>query len=283
MPKTPIKKRFKKHLAIINDQLCYYLFADKEVENKLFNIEEYQDDKYTTQLFAENEFSPKLRVKFSNLSKFRSDVSNANKALSLVLGTEYLLEFIKEVERFRENIVSHDDNNVLMDSAEDQLLNKLIKWNLDKIERCIFKTVKYLRLRRNHIIHARAELSDELKKIIKQESWELNIYWKKKRTKLKGVDFSKLEVDAFTTEESLSLMNLIRVCIEEIDLMVISSINTLDLINYEIRLIEIPTIVGIKTLDKYANKLTSKIRNKYMIDVQINEVEELLNSYLMKK
>jgi len=280
MPKTPIKNHFKRKLAVVNDQLCYHLFADKEVEHRLSEKGIDCEGEYTSSLFPDNEFSQRLNVKQSQLAKFRNDVGDANKAVCLVLGTEYLLSFIEEVELFREEVVPGSPQKIFCDAAENQLLQKLLIWERRPVERPIFRTVTYLRLRRNHLAHARTELSSDLKRITSQESTELNSYWGKRRTKLDGFDFSDKAVNRFSTEESFSIINLIRVCIEEIDLMVVNSIGVMDIMKYELNVMRFPNIVGKNTSRKYSTRLKNIIRRKYLIDVDLVDSERIVQARL---
>lgn len=142
MARTPIKNRYKDHLSVVNDQLVYYLFADKEVESRLSNIEASSEDEYTTALFPDNEFSERLHVKYGALAAFRDAVTNANKAVCLVLGTEYLLTFMQEAQTFRESMVCDSTCNIVEDAVEDQLHKKLVQWSSYPIEKRIFKMAK---------------------------------------------------------------------------------------------------------------------------------------------
>lgn len=283
MARTPIKNRFKDHLTVINDQLIYYLFADKEVESRLSTISVSSEDEYTTDLFPDNEYSERLHVKYSAITAFRDGVTNANKAVCLVLGTEYLLTFMQEAQEFRESVVYDNKCDIVEDAVEDQLYKKLIRWSRHPIEKKIFKTVKYLRLRRNHLVHARTDLRGGLKKIITQDSRELNRYWATKKTRLDDFSFSKKEMNRFSTGEIFSLINLVRVCMEEIDSMIINSVGIEDLLRHEYNLLEIPNIVGKNTVHKTSEKLRSKIQNRYLFDISFSAAEEFVHRRLMNR
>ncbi|MFC7518465.1 hypothetical protein ACFQUU_25980 [Herbaspirillum sp. GCM10030257] len=84
------------------------------------------------------------------------------------------------------------------------------------IESNLIRTVKYLRLRRNHIIHAASELTAEFVKTLKYDGPALQKHLEAKTT-IPAVDFSSEAVRTFTADETISLIKLVRICVEEID------------------------------------------------------------------
>lgn len=234
MPKTPIRNPYMKQLAAVNDQLCYYLFADKEVQRRLEGVPRSKAQLPTTDVFPDNEFSPRIRVNLGELESFRAGNRNSNCGLSFAMGTEYLMDYMADVQGLRRAISPSGYDQISADAEEEQLLKKLEKWGSSEVDVEIFVTARYLRLRRNHFIHNRSELSPGLTKFIRYESKPIDKFWRE-RTDLDGLDFSKHDVRTFAVQETLTLMKLLRVCLEEVDAAVASTLDYGDIVKFEAR------------------------------------------------
>lgn len=88
-------------------------------------------------------------------------------------------------------------------------------------------------------------------------------------------------MNQFSTGEIFSLINLVRVCIEEIDSMIINSIGVEDLLRCEFNLVEAPSIVGKNTVHKTSEKLRSKVWNKYLVEVSSSDAEDFVRRRLL--
>lgn len=234
MLKTPVLRRYESNQFDINDQLCYYLFADAEVEQHLNAKSASIDERFTTEVFTKNNYAERLHVKISALSDFRRKSFNTFSGITLISSIEYLLNYIDEIQDFRSKIAPSVADQESDEKPEIQLEKKLNYWIESDEIKGLIKTIKYLRLRRNHIAHVRASLTDDLKSLVRNDSNYLNKYWGGKRTNIYDFDFSNMNMSEFGDAEILAIVNLSGVCMKIIDELVIQSIDTDDIVKYEV-------------------------------------------------
>jgi hypothetical protein len=251
--KSQVLRKFESKLEDMNDQLCYFLFSDIEVNNIFSELDHDISDSYTTEVYPENKFSERLHIKIEALPAFRTKAFHTLVSMSVIASVEYLLSYIEEVESFRAKIIPSVHDEITDKKPEEQLNLKLSHWLGKDPESAIIKTISYLRLRRNHIAHVREEMSDGYRSLIKNNSNHLNSYWAKQSTKLNGFDFSKKTYDEFEVNDVFALINLSRVCMREIDSLVLSTISEESIAGYEL-----PNFLANKKL----NGLTVEVKSR---------------------
>jgi hypothetical protein len=276
MHKTNLKKEYLDKVAFVNDQLCYFQFADEIVRKKIEKKDIEDASRLTTDIFSSNKFSKRIQVRFSELESFRNKAKETTAGISLSFGVEHLPSYLDALQNLKMEISNQTASEMQFDSPEERLQNNLKKWNVDDIESAMFKTIKYLRLRRNHIVHTREDLTDGLNSIVKQESNHLTNFWSTK-TSLAGLDFSDKDVDQFSVEESYTCMKLIRVCIEEIDEAISASLTNDDLVNYMTPKVlnENPELHILKS--KLSRKVSSWIKLEFGRKIKPAIIEDLIS------
>lgn len=261
--KSQILKRFESKLEEMNDQFCYFLFSDVEVNNIFLELTNDVLESYTTEVFFENKFSERLHIKINALTEFRNKSFHTLVGMSVIASVEYLLTFIEEIEKFRSQVLPSANDEMKNERPEEQLKLKLTIWLGSEPESAIIKTIKYLRLRRNHIAHVREDLSEGYQSLIKNHSNHLNVYWSKQTTELNGFDFAKESYAEFEIDEVFALINLSRVCMREIDSMILSTISEEAIANHELlSFIKNKKLNGIK-IDRKSRKFSSFLQHKY--------------------
>ena len=276
--KSQILRKFESKLEEINDQFCYFLFSDVEISNIFLELAPDISNSFTTEVFPKNEFSNRLNVEINALSEFRNKSFHTLVSMNVIASVEYLLSFIDEIESFRSEIMFSGEPEINSNITEEQLEIKLTNWLGRKPESAIIKTIKYLRLRRNHIAHVRKDLSKEYYSLIKNDSNHLNTYWSKQSTKLNGFDFSKESCLEFDVNEVFALINLSRICMREVDATILSTIPKEAIVKYELlRFLENKKNKGLE-LDTQSRKLNVFLRNKYGEEISCSD--SVLRSYL---
>jgi len=185
----------------------------------------------TTEIFSENEYSQRIHVKFSQLINFRKKAIAASSGTSMSLGVEHLLSFLDEIRELKQEVSVTSESPKKSDTPEERMKNNFKYWGVDAIDSAIFKTIKYLRLRRNHIVHARTELTEEYERFLRNESHHLTTFWSG-RTSLEGLDFSSKNITEFSAPEVYSCAKLLRVCMGEVDSAIASTFSESSLIVY---------------------------------------------------
>jgi len=121
--------------------------------------------------------------------------------------------------------------------------------------------------------HLRQELSDDLKKLVSQRSNYLNTFWKKRRTNIGDFDFANSRVDMFKAQEGLQLINMISVCIKEIDLVVASTLDVNSVLIYEAKRLFKKNSSLEYLEDKSTRKLRKIVKDKYLLDIKVKQIK----------
>lgn len=212
--KTPHRNKFLNALAQVNDQMCFVLFLDSHVGPELQQYAISRPTEYTPAVFPKNPFAQRIRVNMSKLLTFRGDQVVTALGVSYAFSVEQLLLHIESAMQHCAQI--NDVTCQITEPIDACLHNYSAKNAKETIDSNLVKTVKYLRLRRNHVIHTASEPSSELKKTLKYDGPVLQKYWES-RTKIPGINFSSEAVRSFSSDEAISLIKLVRICVEEID------------------------------------------------------------------
>lgn len=212
--KTPHRNESLNALARVNDQVCFVLFLDSHVGPELQTLANTRPAEFTPTVFPGNAFAERIYVPVGRLPQFRNEQVVTALGVSFAFAVEQLLLYIETTLRHwaEVNAVSCQ----ITEPIDACLQGCAAKSAKQTIAPNLVKTVKYLRLRRNHVIHAASELSAELVKTLKYDGPVLQKHWESKTT-IPAVDFSSEAVRTFTADETISLIKLVRICVEEID------------------------------------------------------------------
>lgn len=278
VPKSKIKNEYLERLAFVNDQLCYFQFADDEVRRIIDGLGDVNPLRMTPEIFSENPYSNRIRVRFEELLSFRERAMTTSYGISISLGVEHLLYYLDDARELKLEISNASESPEKSDTPEARLENNFKQWGAS-INPAVFKTIKYFRLRRNHIVHARSALTSEFDRFLRNESHHLNSYWAAK-TSLAGLDFSSKEVERFSVSEVYTCAKLLRVCVEEIDEAIASTFSNESLIDYMTKEI----LNRDKKLKGSSKVLSRKVRrcliDHFGVEIDLSEVESSVVGFL---
>lgn len=212
--KTPLRNVHLRALASVNDQMCLILFMHEDVAARWRELATCLPAAFTSAVFPENEFADRIHVPMTRLVAFREAQLNASLGVSFAFAVEQLLIFIEAALRHWGEIAGVPI--AVADPIDESLSKAFATCETVPIEPSLLKTVKYLRLRRNHIIHGSTELSTEYSKLLKHDAPRLQRFWEA-RSSIPGLVFSEKHPTAFSPDEAITLVKLVRVCLEEID------------------------------------------------------------------
>lgn len=271
--KTPILRKYESKFAQVNDQLCYFFFADWEVEKIFRKTERDNSDLLTTDVFSDNKFSPRLQIKLEKLPCFRNGAYHTLVAISIIAAVEYLLSYIDEIEIFRSNVSPSQHDEERDDKTEEQLNKKLKGWLGARPEIAIIKTIKYLRLRRNHLAHLREQMSNDLTSFIKNDAHFLNRFWGERKTNIYDFDFSKKDLATFNENEAFALLNLIIVSMKIVDEIVLSTLSLQDLVRYELDIFLTNKAINGRSFKCRVRKFEGMLVSKYGTGIKCSQEE----------
>ena len=211
--KTPIRNVHMRALASVNDQLCLTLFMHEDVAARWQELATLRPTEFTSEVFPDNEFAERIHVPMTSLLSFRDAQLNTSLGVSFAFAVEQLLLFIEAVLRHWGDIA---ETPITLADPIDETLKQHLVTHTVPIEPLLLRTVKYLRLRRNHVIHGATELSSEYSKLLKHDAPGLQRFWEA-RSSIPGLIFGDKSPTTFSPSETITLVKLVRVCLEEID------------------------------------------------------------------
>jgi hypothetical protein len=271
--RTPVLLKYESKLIEVNNQLCYFLFSNVEIEAHLAQMTEGATTEFTTDLFPGNKFSKNLHVKVNALPVFRERAFHTLMGICYIASVEYMLCYIDEIEKFRASVLPTEHDSIKDEKPEIQLGEKFKRWPGKPLEKALIKTITYLRLRRNNIVHLNEKMSPDYSNLVKNDSRFLNRYWKATKANIYDFDFSKTDFSTFTDNEALALISLTRICLKVIDKEILSTINNLDIAKYEIDCFLENKDLNRLVVARKTQKFMGVLKQKYGVSVEVTETE----------
>ncbi len=259
--RTPIVAPFRKKLDMINDQLCFGAFYAFEAS---LQLHDQSVASFTTDAFPHNPYASRIHRRVKELAEFEEIYLNQSALMAMQAGVETVQAYFCAVRKHTAALHKIDMSSG--ESADDEALHEQIISINCRTTTELFETAVYLRRRRNHLIHQLSEPSSEMKKFWKAGGAQrLDEFWLKRPAELFGFDFSNRALDAFRIEDGFAIMNLLRICMLEIDRDVAQSLPR-DALLEEIEksvLSEKPHLKGDN--NRLRNKVLSRLQRDYGI------------------
>jgi hypothetical protein len=256
MNKTPVGSRFVRELVKVNDQLCYSALLHHEFEQTIASHAASLPDGFTSSIFAANPFSERLYRLGKELPAFAEQSRVTGLRMALVVAYEHTTAYLDEIQSFRAKARPTPHDGIRADAPEDQAFEKLKRWLPAPPETSYFKTLGYCRHMRNSFAHGHAKPSKELASFAANNSHSLNKFWRNDVTELFGVDFRTAADDPLTADTAFAFMNLLRICLKEIDSMFAASLSLQDVSSIVVEQV----IAARPNLKEFPLKIASKVR-----------------------
>lgn len=128
MDKTPIRARFFKRLARVNDQLCFAAFARHELESVLAPAIAATPDASTTVAFPQNPHGHRIYRKVRDIPEFAETSPEIALQMAVIAGGEYGLAYMVELQSFSRAVRPSAVDTTEEDAAEDQLFARMLAW-----------------------------------------------------------------------------------------------------------------------------------------------------------
>ncbi|MEQ8441434.1 MAG: hypothetical protein RIM33_04075 [Alphaproteobacteria bacterium] len=151
------------------------------------------------------------------MPRFSQDTENTLAEVAVVFGFEHALAYYEQVQDLRKEIQPSPEDSLKRDAIEDQLLARLSRWLQSPPEAGFFITVGYLRHLRNSISHVHSTSSPKFSQFASDNAARLKLFWEGKPAELGQFDFQNTPQQPLTFENAISLSNLNRICVKEID------------------------------------------------------------------
>lgn len=227
--KTSILNIYLNNLANLNDQFCFYLFNREELNQKLKNFSVNTKDLFTTDLFSQNQYAPKIHVTIEKIPQFQSEHQTLNFgayfSFSYELASSYLEDLIELISKI--NSSTYVGNS----KREPELRFKKVLsdsgYGLPQIE--LIETLSYCRLRRNYFTHVLDTMNNKFLDIVNNRGISLNTFW---NNSISNLDFTDKNVDEFKESETFELIKLLRIIVQELDTYVANLLNPVGISEY---------------------------------------------------
>ncbi len=282
--KTKILLELKKELSKLNDSYAHYLFIWEQfiVDNKSILLN--NENELTTQAYKSNKFARQFNVEMKYLSNSHED------AEQLILKSIYFLSYsmferyLFDIHRFAQNLddsIQELNQGLTDDDIKDTLkIEKVfIRLNIDlnnSFDGLEIKTLDYIRLRRNRIVHQSVGTQGKILDIINNNGTNLNKYWDKHLHKGRYcIDFKRKEIDYFERLELFDLLFIIRQLASKIDGIVLNNLDRQKILEFIYQEFEVNSLKSIKNhkVDRIKTKFTKYWKVEYGFDIQDGDLE----------
>lgn len=212
MAHTPVGRKVIEQLAKLNDQLCFFLFAEHEVKRELDRFSSTLDERLATDLFGGNPYAQRIDVKLRKLRRYQEE--NRSASFSAFFSTSYEVAFSYYEEAIC--LVEACNGVTRQPSAEPRPEHRFYS-HLSvaapiPIEAVL--TMEYLRLRRNHWVHRAGAVSTAWTSHASSHGVSLNAWWSTSR---EPIDFGTASLALPDELETIALIKMLRLSILKMD------------------------------------------------------------------
>lgn len=278
--KTPLKNELLKKLAALNDQFCFYLFIEREFSRRLVDFSPVVSQHYTTDVFAANEYAPKIHIRLDSIPQFQLQTRSFTFGAYFSTGYEIASDYFDDsiLRLIRDILPTYQHSTDLQRRVEWTFYNTLQSslCHLPDIE--IIETLTYFRLRRNHFIHVNDHLSTAFQDFVNNRGGALNAYW---RDSLSGLDFTNAQIFDFSEVETIDSLKLFRVIIERLDTIVASSLNNDEIVVswYMPQVIQAGQRMNADVVSTKAQKIRKLMKSDFDSDISIEDVSQIIRQH----
>ena len=273
--KTMLTKKYLERLSNLNDQLCYFQFTRNELNSRIYNFGENAKKLYLPDIFAQNSMASRLNITLGKLPEFQFQnqtfTFGSYVATSYEVVSSYIddsLELLKEI-----NPLTYQLNNDRQ--LEERYFLTLRNSRYLNVDRELIDTLKYIRLRRNHFTHLSTTLKPVFNDLIIQEGNNLNDYWS---NAINNLDFSSTDVEIFKEEETIEIIKLLRIIVEEFDKKLSANLSHEGIITYLSKMIyeNNPQRVNSDVIKQRIRKILSLSKENFGVRLLDSEIEPIV-------
>jgi hypothetical protein len=257
---------FQKNISELNNSFTHYSFVWKQFSIDYNDAMSKKPDDLTSKKFSNNPFAEKHNVE---LGKLEIEHDKTNKTLIegiYLLAFSYYESYFKEIITFARQInpdIPDLEEELESNLADYFLIDKVVNRISNEItlDDQIYRTLDYLRLKRNRLAHRNSEsISNSLLDLIKIEGKSINIFWSENlKSGLQIIDFaSKDKANEIEFDTIIDLINILRFIIQKLDKQIMKELKSENIICKKL----IPEFA--KKIEKKKNNISQKrLINKF--------------------
>lgn len=214
MNKTPICDQVISRLIALNDQLCFFLLLENELKRRLADFGPGIQHAFTTEVFAQNPYAPKIHVCLGELTAFQA--ANRSFTFGAYFSTSYEVgsEFFGLATDLLVRVNGITSQRPQREGPEETYRRTISVAGLPAPPEELISTMSYIRHRRNSFIHLVAVPSDTFSALASTSGPAMNRYWDQTRD---SVNFAVAHVGPIEEAEAIALIKLIRIVVQDLD------------------------------------------------------------------
>lgn len=277
MKKTPIRTDTLRIIANLNNQLCFFLLMESELISRLEDFGPGIQSAYMTDLFSKNPHAEKIHVRLSQVPTIL--IENRYSTFGAYFSTTYEIAsgfFPKALELLQET-TGIDSVKREKEGPESHYRRDLTHRGMIDLPERALGTFSYCRYRRNAFIHQDNLANNNFLDFVKNKGHFLNSAWS---TSKGDIDFSKSTIESLSQGETIDMIKLLRISIEDLDAHLCSVVEPLNLIQLIVRqeFSHSAAPINSDVLKQRAKKVISKLMYEYELEVTLVDATTALKS-----
>lgn len=275
MNKTPVRQQVISRLTALNDQLCFFLLLEEELTRRLADFGPGVQSSYTSDVFAQSSYAPKLHVTLGKLPEFQAN--NRSFTFGAYFSTSYEVasDFFDLATQLLSRANGVSPSKPQNDGPEDAYIRTLAGASLPSPSLNLIRTLSYCRHRRNAFIHTGTTVRPAYAALVSTHGANLNQFW---GTTCEPVDFTNGTAAPLQEHETITLIKLLRVSIEALDAHLASVLNKSSVLRMlaEAQFANRPTRVNNDVVKDRSKTLAAVLKSDYGAEAAEDEIETLV-------
>ncbi|PYG29992.1 hypothetical protein [Pelagimonas varians] len=280
MRKTPLAARFTKQLIRVNDQICFAALQQWDSAKRLETFAKDHPEIFSTEIFDNNPYAKAIHRRAQELPALSRDAQIVALQTGVVASVEHVLAYIQDVQDLRQDLVAEKGETIREDADEEQLRRKIERWQSKPPAINYFRTLGYFRYLRNHYAHVNDKPTHAFETYVRSYGTPLNSFWDNGVTGLHGVEFKSLPTTDLTPELGFGIMNLLRVCLRQIDEMVAESLSLSDTVRWAVMQIRLERNNQDLTRPRLVSKVTTRVKMDWGLECDAFQIEDAVEKVL---
>ena len=280
MRKTPLAARFTKQLIRVNDQICFAALQQWDSAKRLEAFAKDIPEVFSTEIFDSNPYAKSIHRRAQELPGLSRDAQAVALQAGVVASVEHVLAYIQDVQDLREELIPETGEPIHEDADEEQLRRKIERWQGNPPAINYFRTLGYFRYLRNHYAHVNDKPTHAFQTYVRSYGTPLNAFWDNGVTNLHGLEFKSLVTTDLTPELGFGIMNLLRVCLRQIDEMVAESVSLSDTVRWTVMQIQLERNNRYLARPRLVSKVTMRVKMDWGLERDAFQIEETIENVL---
>jgi hypothetical protein len=274
---TPAGRSVLGQLSDLNDGLCFAMFAEHETQRELDRFSAELDGAYSTELFSDNPYAPRVHVKLRILRDFQ----RSHRGTSLMAYVSAAYEAMRcYCDSLPEKAVQWGVQVSLTASGntpEQTFRNRMLPGVSVSDE--ILHTLEWIRWRRNHWIHRATLLDPKWATLAANHGGSLNQHWGRG---ISAVDFTITDLLPLKPDAAVEVIKLLRICADEIDTHVRRSMSKQGMLEFCARMVPegFTRTVHADVIAERARKTRGIARAEFACRVDLSEAKAAVLSVM---